>query len=199
LTTQSYVTPYFTEKVLGSQSSHDMPISIRGGDKSKPFDTINEFNLYWTFGRLTALKSVFADTNSYNLLSERCFKEIGGERRLRLVPLPGDLPDELEPFVPVCGVNICYDTSHLPGPSFQELFIVVKRLPLPEGVPEDCNISIIFTGQIRKKLEAIIRERLREAMEMDREDGGETRPNEKQGDVEDADHGDVPIRASGGK
>jgi hypothetical protein len=94
----------------------------------------------------------------------------------------------------------------------------------------DCNISIVFTSQIRKKLEAILETRRQhwqqllkateitmveeskaeEMNEKDQEDkaahedgyghdqdshetqegekGGETRSNEKQGDVEDVDH-----------
>jgi hypothetical protein len=103
----------------------------------------------------------------------------------------------LKPFVPVCGITLCYETPNLPGPSWQKLFIVVERLPLPEGVSMDCNISIVFTGQIRKMLGAIMEARrqrwqqlLREATEMEGEMGGETRPNEEQVDVEDIDHGD---------
>ena len=64
----------------------------------------------------------------------------------------------------------------------------------------DCNISIVFTSRIREKLEAIIEVRRRhlqqlsrEATEVEGEKGGETRPNEKRGDVEDIDHGNWVI------
>jgi hypothetical protein len=176
-------------------------VFLRGGGKSKPFDTINEFNVYGYFGQLKALKSVFTDTHPYCLLSKCCFDEIRSKGPVRLTSLPEDLPDELKPFVPVCGITLAYETPNLPGPSWQELFIVVERLPLPEDVSVDCNISIVFTGQIREKLEVIIKARLqhwqqllRDATEMEGEKGGE-----------DIDHGDwvvvegpyVPILMNG--
>jgi hypothetical protein len=67
----------------------------------------------------------------------------------------------------------------------------------------DCNISIVFTSQIREKLEAILEARRRHWQEdkavyeegydhdqdshetQEGEKGGETRPNGNQGDVED--------------
>jgi len=175
-------------------------VFLRGGGESKPFDTMNEFDVYGSFGCLKALKSVFTDTHPYCLLSERCFKRIMSKGQGRLTSLPEDLPDELKPFVPVCGITLAYETPNLPGPSWQELFIVVERLPLPEGVSVDCNISIVFTGQIREKLGAIIEARrqhwqqlLREATEMEGEKGGETWSNEKQGDVKGIDHDDWVI------
>jgi hypothetical protein len=146
-------------------------IFLRGGGKSKPFDTINEFNVYGSFGQLNALKSVFTDIYPYCLLSKCCFEEIKSKGLVRLTPLPEDLPDELKPFVPVCGITFAYETPNLPGPSWQELFIVVECLPLPEDMSVDCNISIVFTGQIREKLEVIIEARLlREATDIDHGD-----------------------------
>lgn len=166
-------------------------VFLRGGGKSKPFDTINEFNVYGSFGQLKALKSVFTDTHPYCLLSKCCFEEIS-KGPVRLTPLPEDLPDELKPFVPVCGITLAYETPNLPGPSWQELFIVVECLPLPEDMSVDCNISIVFTGQIREMLEAIIEARLQHWQQLLRE-------------ATDIDHGDlvimegsyVPIRMNG--
>jgi hypothetical protein len=170
-------------------------VFLRGGGESKPFDTINEFNVYGIFGWLKGLKSVFTDTHPYCLLSKRWFEEITSKGRGRLTSLPEDLPDELKHFVPVCGITLGYETPNLPGPSWQELFIVVERLPLPEDVSVDCNISIVFTSQIREKLEAIMEARRQHwqqlLREMEGEKGKETQPNEKQGDVED--HGDWVI------
>jgi hypothetical protein len=206
----------------------------RGGGVFKPFDTINEFNVYWGYVRLKALKSVFTNAYLYCLLS-RCYFEKITKDRSTWEPLPEDLPDKLKPFVRICCVTLDYETPNLPGRSWLGLFIVVERLPLPEDMCVDCNISIVFTSQIRKKLEAILEARRRhwqqllkatemamveesEAEEMNEKDqedkaareegydhdqdshetqegekGRETRPNEKQGDVEDVDHGDWVI------
>jgi hypothetical protein len=164
--------------------------------KSKPFDKVNEFKVYGPVAHLT-VKSVFTDTYSYCLLSERCFKKIKRKGLVRSTSLPGFLPDELESLIPVCAISLGYYTSKLLRSTWQELFIVVKHLPLPEGVSVDCNISIVFTGQIRDNLEAILKERqqlLREATEMDEENGGETQPNQKQGDVDHGDWSLCPIR-----
>jgi hypothetical protein len=63
-------------------------------------------------------------------------------------------------------------------------------------VSAESNISIVFTGQIREGLGAIIEARrqfLREATEVEGGNDGETRPNEKQGGVEDVGHGDWVI------
>ena len=170
-------------------------VFLRGGGESTPFETINEFNVYWGFGQLNGLKSVFMDTCPYCLLSKSCFKKVTSKRD-RSTPLPEDLLDKLKSFAPVCGISLGYETPNLPGPSWQGQFIVVEHLPLPEGVSAESNISIVFTGQIREKLEAIIEARqqfLREMAEVAGGNSGETRPDEKQGGIEDVGHGDWVI------
>lgn len=63
-------------------------------------------------------------------------------------PLPNDLPDTVKTLGPICSTSLAYDTPNFSGPSWQDTFIVVERIPVPEDLCMDSNISIVFTRKI---------------------------------------------------
>jgi hypothetical protein len=149
---------------------------VVGGGTAKPLGNINKFNVFH-LAQSGPLNSVFdtSDIYPYCLLSRHCFEEFKRKAQNESIekPLPEDLPDTVKTLSPICSTSLAYETPNYSGPSWVDTFIVVERIPVPEDLPMDSDISIVFTRKINDELKVLIDQRRSRHQEILRRHMGE--------------------------